>query len=291
MECNHLVNFINSYEFRSSYNRCRDLECYLKKMSLNENIFCHLVDILNGVKNNEYIFLEHILKKVQPVKPTKYLTIEVICEIIKLVPYRKVDVLLMIEPFVIDLKSSDLVLIFKIISPNCVTITNIINTYFHKIPEIKGKDFYTILKNIGDKENIEFIADMAKLEFIEQSACKLKNYIGFIPEILSCFSDETNIIKTTNYLILHAPHFNISYCEFVNICKNLSKKSGSHFISGFILALSFAYVSYKWDFPVKDLTLDELCHRLSQILNTDLYQLFVNNFVNKGFILKEIIYQ
>ncbi|AGD91947.1 hypothetical protein LBA_00024 [Megavirus lba] len=66
MECYHLVNFINSHEFRSSYNRCRDLECYLKKMSLNENIFCHLVDILNKVKNNEYIFFEYILKKFNP---------------------------------------------------------------------------------------------------------------------------------------------------------------------------------------------------------------------------------
>nr|WBF71215.1 hypothetical protein [Megavirus caiporensis] len=291
MECDHLVTFINSYEFRSSYNRCRDLENYLKKMTLNESIFCRLVDILNGVKNYEYIFLEHMLKKIKPMKPTKYLTIEVICEIINLVPYRKVDVLLMLEPFVTNLKSSDLVIIFQIINPTCMIITDIINTYFHKIPEIKGKDFYAILKIIGDKENIEFVADMAKLEFIEQSACKLKNYIGFIPEILGCFNDEINIIKTTNYLILNTPHFNISYCEFVNICKRLTNKSGSYHISGFILALSFAYVSYKWDFPVKDLTIDELCHRLSQILYTDLYQLFVNNFVNKGFILKNIIYQ
>ncbi len=170
-----------------------------------------------------------------------------------------------------------------------MTITDIIKTYFHKIPEIKGKDFCTILKIIGNKENIEFVADMAKLEFIEQSTCKLKNYIGFIPEILSCFNDETNIIKTINYLILHAPHFNISYSEFVNICKKISNKP--HFISGFILALSFAYINHKWDFPVKDLTLDELCYRLSRILNTNLYQLFVNNFVNKGFIFKEIIHR
>ncbi|AVL93410.1 hypothetical protein mvi_50 [Megavirus vitis] len=290
MECYHLVNFINSHEFRSSYNRCRDLECYLKKMSLNENIFCHLVDILNKVKNNEYIFLEYILKKIQPVKPTKYLTIEVICEIIKLVPYRKIDVLLMLEPFVVNLKSSDLVIIFQVIDISCMTITDIINTYFHKIPEIKGKDFFAILKNIGDKENIEFAADMAKIEFLEQSACKLKNYIGFIPEILSCFNDKTNIIKTTYYLILHAPDFNISYCEFVNICGILSSKSGSHFVSGFISSLIFAHKNHGWDFPVKDLTLDELCHRLSRILNTDLYQSFVAVFVNNGFKFKEIIY-
>lgn len=290
MDCNHLVTFINSYEFRSSYNRCRDLELYLKNMILDENIFCHIVEILNKVNNNEYIFLEHILKKVQPIKPTKYLTIEIICEIIKLVSHHKVNVLLMLEPFIVTLRSNDLVIIFEIVNPSCMCITDIIKTYFYKIPEIKGKDLYAILKNMKNRDNMEFVTDMKKLEFIEQTVYKLKNYIGFIPEILSCFNDKTNIIKTTYYLILYAPDFNISYREFIKICEVLKNNSGSHIISGFLLALVFANKNHKWDFPVKDLTLDELCYRLSQILDTDSYQLFVNVFVNNGFIFKEIIY-
>uniref|UniRef100_A0A6G6ACV0 Uncharacterized protein n=1 Tax=Borely moumouvirus TaxID=2712067 RepID=A0A6G6ACV0_9VIRU len=285
MKNNHLVNFINSYEFKNSHNRCKDLEFFLKNITLDEKIFCYLIEILNGMNNNNrYVFIKHILNKIEPIKPTKYLTIEIICGIIELFPYYKTDVLLILEPFICNIESENLVTIFKIINPSCLTITNIIKTYFHKIPEIKGNDFIMILNNMNNRENTEYINEMAKLEFIAQCACKLKNCIDFLPEILNCFNNKKNVITTTYYLIYGGPKLKISYSELVNICALLSNKNKPHIISGFVMALVVAQYYYKWDFSTKNLTIDELCFRLSRILDTDSYQLFVKVFINGSFI-------
>ncbi|BCS82628.1 hypothetical protein QLL95_gp0139 [Cotonvirus japonicus] len=285
MDCVNLISYIDSTEFEFSLNKIKDLENYLEDKLFDENLFDYLFEILQKINSKQYEFLEFILKKVQPVKPTKHLTFDIIYKILNLIFCQKIDVLLMLEPFVVELKSGKLRKIFEIINPGCISITRIIKAFIHKIPKIKGKDFCAILYNLGKKEELKFLSDMAKLEFIEQITCKLDCYIGRIPQILKCFDNLTNIRKAMYHIIINAPDFDMNYYGFVETCKRLNEKSRLHFIEGFILARE----KHGWDFPDKDLTQYELCQKLKELLDVKSYQEFVKVFIDDKSISDKFI--
>ncbi|AVG46652.1 hypothetical protein [Acanthamoeba polyphaga mimivirus] len=268
-----LVLYVDNFEFKYSHDQVKILENYLEDKILDENLFNHLFEILQKIDFNKYEILECILKKFQPVYPTKHLTFDIIHRILDLIPHKQVDILLIFEPYIIELKSGNLRKIFEIIDPNY--INKIIKIYIHKIHKIKGNDFCAILKKFN-KEKIEFISDMAKMEFIEQLTCKLDCYISRIPQILECFGQKINVKKAIYYIIINAPDFDMNYYEFIKTCEVLSDKFRPYFIEGFILARK----KHGWDFTDKDLTQNELCQKLKELLDFESHQEFVKVFFN-----------